>query len=140
MRVAYKQPVHAVQRLSNAGDLGRGALSGKTHLVLRDSAQRGRRAVSPDRIDRVDVDADKFCLRLPACRGKSRRRIWSQKARVIAKPVPGSEVSLDPFERRIIDCMAQFEKGAVHLQFRLLGITPIDKQGGFVFEYDDDSR
>ena len=62
------------------------------------------------------------------------------KARVVPEPVARPQVSPNPIGRRSIDCMSQFEKGSVHLQFRLLGVTPVDKQRRSVLQYNRDSR
>ena len=130
-----RRPCDRGDRLPRPGDFRRRALAGEAQLVRGDGAERRGRAVRPDRVDRVRVDRNQPGPGLLAGRRESRDRVGRVKARVVAELVAALEPAGDPFARRLLRDMTEFEHRRVGLGLHLLRIAAVDEQGGCVLEH-----
>ena len=107
----------------------------KRILCGGDGAERRGRPVRPDRVDRVRVDRNQPGPGLLAGRRESRDGVGRVKARVVAELVAALEPARDPFARRLLRDMTEFEHRRVGFRLHLLRIAAVDEQGGCVLEH-----
>ena len=97
VRIADQETLRRPDRLTHARNLRPGAFARESELVRRDRANRRRRPIRPDRIDRVLVDRDQPGAGLLASGRISRDSIGRMEPRVIAKLVACLKMARDPF-------------------------------------------
>src|ERR1700751_2395490 len=61
------------------------------------------------------------------------------KSWVVAELFARPHILADPFDRRLVDHMPQFEERRVRLRFGLLGVPPVDEQRRLGLQNDRDS-
>ncbi len=95
-----------------------------------------RRAVAPDRIDRIGLGRDQDGTDAGAGLGEAFGALGAVQPGIVAELLARCEVRLDPRARRRIDEVRDGEQRAVDLVARLGGVAAVDEQHGAVGEDD----
>jgi hypothetical protein len=115
------------ERGGDAGALGRGVLAGEGAIVRHHRRQRRRRAVGPDRVERVAVEPDEAPARLLGGGAQALELGQGVQPRVVGERLAGPEIGRDPARRRRLGEMAMLEHGPVDLVGRLQRVAPVDE-------------
>ena len=102
--------------------------------------ERRGRPIRPDRVDRVRVDRDQAGAGFLTSGRISRDSVGRVESRVVAKLVARLEAPRDPFGRRVVRDMAEFEDRSVRLGLYLLGVSAVNEQGRRLFQHDREPR
>ena len=141
MRVGHDQHVgfELPDLRAEARELGRRFLAGVADVVQHDRAERWRRPVVPDRVDRIGLGRRQRRAGGGAGLGEFFRALDRVQPRVVAESVAAGEILFQPLVRRRLDEMLDREQRSVDLLAHLQCIASIDEQCGAIHQHDRDA-
>ena len=113
---------------TDACELLIGAFAGEARVVQRHRAERCGGAIGPDCIERIGLDRDQRRADGGAGLAQTLHALRRVQPGVVAEPVVGGEIAVDPAGGWCLDDMLDGEQGAVDLLARLQGVAAVDEQ------------
>ena len=111
-------------------------LAGKTQIVRHDSAERRRRPVGPDRVDRIVVDRNEAGAGRRTGFGEPFGAVDRVQPRRIAEFFAGRQIGFDPRRRRPLDEMLDRKNRGVDFLADLHLIAAVDENHGAIGKHD----
>ena len=121
---------------AHALELVGGRFAGELQIMRHHRAVGRRRAVRPDRIDRIGLGRDQDGADAGAGLGEAFGALGAVQPGVVAELLAGHEVRLDPRARRGVGDVLDGEQGGIDLVARLGGVAAVDEQRSAIGEDD----
>ena len=138
LRVGHDQHIgtQLFQLGLDALELVGGAFAGKLDIAQSYFACGGRRAVAPQRVDRVAVDRNQFGASRGADLLQFLRALGGVQPGIVAELGSAGEIAFQPLLRRPVHQMLDGEKLRIDLRRRLHGVAAVYKHGRALGQHD----